>query len=54
VLAVGAGLVTLVLGVMTLAFWLGLGAPVSPPPSFERVRASWKPSEISLLDRTAR
>ena len=50
-LALLAGLVGLVLGVMTLAFWLGLGAPLPPPPPFERVRASWKPSEISLLDR---
>src|SRR5215470_18760970 len=51
VLAVGAGLVALVAGIVTVALWLGLGAPISSPPSFERVRASWKPSEVSLLDR---
>src|SRR5262249_25656514 len=46
-----AGLLALMLGLMTIALWLGLGSPISSPPSFECVRASWKPSEISLLDR---
>ena len=51
VLATLAGLVAVAVGVMTLALRLGLGTPIPSPPSFERVRAAWKPSEISLIDR---
>ncbi|HXJ81497.1 MAG TPA: penicillin-binding protein 1C, partial [Candidatus Methylomirabilis sp.] len=46
----GAGVAGLAL--MTLALWLGFGTPIPPPPTFDRVRASWKVSEMYLLDRT--
>ena len=50
-LIVTTGVVAVSLALAALALWLGLGTPVPMPPSFERVRGSWKPSEVSLLDR---
>jgi penicillin-binding protein 1C len=46
-----AGLGTATLGLTVVVLWLGLAAPVPTPPTYERVRASWKPSEAYLLDR---
>jgi penicillin-binding protein 1C len=43
----GTGLLALI----ALGSWLGLGAPLAPPPAFERVRAAWTPSDFYLLDR---
>jgi penicillin-binding protein 1C len=37
---------------MVAVLWLGLDAAVPVPPAFDRVRAGWRPSEISLLDRS--
>src|SRR5262245_50136018 len=49
-LAAALGVLALALSLTICALWLGFDTLV-PPPSFERVRAAWKPSEISLLDR---
>src|SRR5262249_56970039 len=40
------------LGFMVTALWLGLDARVPAPPAFESVRAQWRPSAASLLDRS--
>jgi penicillin-binding protein 1C len=48
-LATGVGAAGLAL--VALALWLGLATPIPAPPTFERVRGSWKPSEMYLLDR---
>src|SRR5262245_47005425 len=49
-LAAALGVLALALSLTICALWLGFDTLV-PPPSFERVRQSWKPSEVSLLDR---
>jgi len=46
-----AAAVAIPVALATLALWLRLDVRVPAPPSFERVRASWKPSEVYLLDR---
>lgn len=46
-----AGGAALALGLMVTALWLGLDARTPEPPTFERVREQWKPSELFLLDR---
>ena len=47
-----AGVAALALALMAVALWLGLDARIPEPPTFDRVRAGWKPSETYLLDRS--